>query len=64
VVCDNTIQVRRLAFHDWRPYGLFTTQPMFILPIDDYLFEGKTEEEIAEYYENKENYGKILFKDK
>ena len=35
VFCDNTVQVRRVAFHNWKPSGLFAGMGFKILRYDD-----------------------------
>lgn len=35
VICDNTVAIRRLAFHKSSPLSLFDGMPLYILPFDD-----------------------------
>jgi hypothetical protein len=38
VICDNSIQVRRVAFENYLPNGVLTGMGMKILPYDDEIF--------------------------
>lgn len=35
VVCDSTVQVRRLSFHNYKPKDLLEAMDMFVLRYDD-----------------------------
>lgn len=60
VFCDNTVQVRRIAFHGASPAGLFRMMGFKILRYDDSIvaeYGNKTE-----YLLNKTNYGTMFYK--
>lgn len=45
MVCDNNVQVRRIAFHDYKPSNSFRGSELRIVPFEFDLEEGMTEEE-------------------
>lgn len=63
VVCDNRVQIRRVAFGNAQPTARILGMPMMVLRIDDDMV-GPTEESKIAYYENKTNYGVYPFKEK
>jgi len=63
VICDNTAQLRRVAFHNIVPDGLTRGQPMKVLPFDDELFANGTINK-TQYVLNRTNYGRVSFKEK
>jgi hypothetical protein len=56
--------MRRLAFYDYLPKGLFTGQTLKILPIDDNLMNSMSAEQKTAYFLNRTLYGNLRFKDK
>ena len=61
-ICDNRVQVRRLAWYNPTKLALFVGQAMYILPWDDSIIAAQANK--TEYILNRTNYGKILFKEK
>ena len=62
VFCDNTVQVRRIAFHGAKPAALFKGMGFKVLRYDDDIvaeYGNKTE-----YLANKSHYSTIQFKEK
>jgi hypothetical protein len=65
VFCDNTVQVRRIAFAGAKPGGLFTGMYNYVVRYDDELFlEGGGAINRTEYLLDKENYGELEFRPK
>jgi hypothetical protein len=64
VVCDSSIQIRRVAFDHWKPDNLFFGAPMKVLPISESIVGSMTDEEYAAYIKNGSNYGTFLYKEK
>jgi hypothetical protein len=64
VVCDNSVQIRRVAFWDWKPNGLLSGMGFKILKYDDDLIGAMDVDAKQAYIDDKTNYGTILYKDK
>jgi hypothetical protein len=65
VFCDNTVQVRRIAFANAKPSGLFRGMWFYVLPYDDQLFiENGGDVNETEYLLEKANYGMMEFRPK
>ena len=62
VICDNRVQVRRIAFHHGKPNGMFNGMGFKILRYDDSIVSEHGNK--TEYLLDKSKYGTILFKDK
>jgi len=60
--CDNTVQVRRVAFHGAQPASIFRMMGMKILRMDDVVLNDHAN--LTEYKANKSAYGTINFKEK
>jgi hypothetical protein len=64
VFCDNTVQVRRVAFKAY-PVDLFAGMWFYVLPYDDDLFtENGGDLNRTEYEQCEENYGAVVYKKK
>jgi hypothetical protein len=63
VVCDNTVQIRRVAFHGYDP-GHFRGQPLYITKYDKRDMDQLTDEEKEAYLDDSANRQRIDFKDK
>lgn len=63
VFCDNTVQVRRVAFHNTRPNGLMTGMGFRIIRYDDDIIAEHGGNK-TEYLLNKTHYASMFFKDK
>jgi len=61
VVCDNRVQIRRVAFTAPAP-GDFSGMPMYFLRYDDDLVGDMSNETLQEYVDNKSNYGRVPYK--
>lgn len=64
VTCDNTVQVRRIAFHNTLPSGLMSGMGLKLLKYDDDVIGAMDNETFTSYIENRDNYGTIEFKPK
>jgi hypothetical protein len=65
VFCDNSIQVRRVAFAKSVPADLFRGMAFYVLPYDDDLFlENGGDINRTEYLADDSNYGKLGFREK
>lgn len=60
VTCDNTAQVRRLAFRAATPAAILLGMEIRVVPFDDHLWT--TEEEKQAYLDDKSNYGAFPWK--
>jgi len=60
VLCDSTVQVRRVAFHAAKPTAHMRGMGLKILPYDDDLLEAQ--EDLDAYILEKSNYGSIDWK--
>jgi hypothetical protein len=59
VFCDNTAQMRRVAFSLAEPAGLFRGMGFKVLPYDDEILNKYAN--ISDYTQNKSNYGSYIF---
>lgn len=64
VICDNTVQIRRVSFYAAAPANTFYGMSMYVLPYDDAVLNGFTAIAKEQYIANKNNYGKVIFTDK
>lgn len=64
MVCDNSIQVRRVAFWNWKPNGLFSGMGFKVLKYDDDIIGAMDNDTKQAYIDDKSNYGTIIFKSK
>jgi len=70
IICDNSVVLRRIAFHGASPSSRFNNMGFKILRFDDDQvkpFEEKTEEGVThykKYIDDAENYGTITWKSK
>lgn len=62
VVCDSSIEVRRLAFHNYKPGNLLNGMDMLVLRYDDAVLAQNSN--ITKYHLERENYSKIFWKGK
>jgi hypothetical protein len=62
VVCDNSVQVRRVIFHDWKPNGLFSGMGFKVLKYDDDVIGAMDADAKEAYLLDKSNYGTMPFK--
>ena len=60
VTCDSTVQVRRVAFHQGIPSGVFNGIGLKVLRYDDDLLAAQ--EDLEAYEDDKDNYATIEFK--
>lgn len=63
IICPNTVQVRRIAFHGYSP-SHFDGMEMKIAKYDSTIVSGKSDEELQEYVDNSDNYSTVIFKSK
>jgi hypothetical protein len=61
ITCDSTVQIRRLAFHNFEKVLELEGMPFYVLPYDDSIISATN---LTEYKLDIENYGKIEFKPK
>jgi len=62
VFCDNTVQIRRVAFHNWKPDGLFEGMALKILRYDaSHIAEYGN---VTELHDNKTAHSTIIYKEK
>jgi len=62
-VCDSTTQIRRIAFHSYKPSGLFTGMALRVLRWDDDMFlENGGSINKTTYLLDRSNYGRFVFK--
>jgi hypothetical protein len=62
VFCDNTVQVRRIAFSEATPVAIHRGMGLKILRYDDEIIEDYGNK--TTYMETKTNYGSVFFKSK
>lgn len=62
IICDSTVQIRRVAVWASQPRNLFLSMGFKIMKNDDTIFEGMTPEQKTEHIEDKKNYATIPFK--
>lgn len=60
IVCDNTVEIRRVAFHAMTPTDRFNNMGLKILRYDDDFV--KTQTSVKEYVAKKDNYSTMFFK--
>lgn len=63
VTCDNTVQIRRLAFHGATPSSKMKGMGFRVLTWDDDLIDPMSPEELTTYIDNKPGYGMAYFKE-
>jgi hypothetical protein len=61
VVCDNNVQVRRIAFWDWKPNGLLSGMGFKVLKYDDDLIGAMDNDTMEAYIVDKTNYSTLIF---
>ena len=61
VICDSSQRLRRITFFHQVPFDPFFEQSLFILPYDDSIIGGMTEDELTAYKENFDNHAEIAF---
>jgi hypothetical protein len=61
VVCDNNVQIRRVAFWDWKPNGLFAGMGFKILKYDDDIIGAMDNDTMEAYIVDKTNYSTLIF---
>ena len=66
--CDNTVQLRRVAFHAWQPAGLLDNMAMKVLQYDDSIVQSwgaiDNYTNLANYTGNVSAHGSVFFKPK
>ena len=62
IICDNTVQVRRVAFHGYQPSNVFRGMDLRIAPYDE-QFDWDYEQQ-KEYLDDRSNYSEVPFKAK
>ena len=61
IICDNTVQVRRIVFHGARP-GNLRDKYLYVLPYDDSIVDGMTEAEIEAYEGDDNNFEMVRWR--
>jgi len=61
VVCDNTVAIRRVAFHNWMPGGLLSGMGFKVLKYDDEFMGAMDNVTRKSYIDTKSNYGTIIY---
>jgi len=51
IICEGTVTVRKMLWYNFGP-GSLENRSLYVLPYDDHILAGKTEEEIMEYEAN------------
>jgi len=64
VICDNTVQIRRLAFHSAKKAGEFTGMALRAILWDDSVITAMDNATLDAYKLNMSNYGNFDFKEK
>lgn len=63
LICDPSVQVRRIVMYGASP-GSLKDRDLFVLPYDNSLVNGMTEQELLDYEADELNYSKVEFRKK
>mmetsp|Transcript_29264 Transcript_29264/g.28392 ORF Transcript_29264/g.28392 Transcript_29264/m.28392 type:complete len:776 (-) Transcript_29264:1803-4130(-) len=61
LICDSSVEVRRIAFDQYTP-TYFYGQTMRVIPYDDELLDGMTDDEKEVYLDDLNNYSNFVFR--
>ena len=64
MTCDNTVQIKRIAFHNAAPSAKLFGMGYRVKNWDDDLINNMTPEELTAYIDDKQDYGMVYFKEK